>query len=487
MFIPIGHDQLTLRRLPVVCFAIMALCVLVFIAGSLEPRPDPKDVREKLHAALTYLVEHPYLEANPRLRQVLDWTVAEQDPEDQQRIRDRLGATHDHEPALDTERQGHLDELTDAWIAAQQVGQTWRLGLVPARFEPSRLLTHLFVHLEVLHLLFNMLFLYLSGPSLEDVWGRPMFALFYLLAGTVSAGAFVALYPQVGVPLVGASGAIAACMGAFFVRFPRADIRLFYVWMLRVGTTTMPAWVALLLWVVGELFSAFVTDQMAPGTGGAGVAHWGHIAGFAFGVVFALGARAVGLEERVDAQAVGDDRSWNAANRALASGRSEDAWRLLRERLVQHPSDDDAVMAYWSLAEQLGRSREAAPAMLRLVRGALERGDQETALRQWDEVKERCPDVAPSIDLAVRLAAAVLERGSRPEAIDLLRGALGRVDAATPAQVLADLATVAAYADAALAGEAAARALRHPALPREARAALERLAADGPIGRVVTG
>jgi hypothetical protein len=93
----------------------------------------------------------------------------------------------------------------------------------------------------------------------------------------------------------------------------------------------------------------------------------------------------------------------------------------------------------------------------------------------------------PSLDLAVRLAATVLERGSRHEAVELLRDALGRVDAATPAPVLAYLATVAAGADAVLAGEAAARALRHPALPREARATLERLAADGPIRRVVTG
>ena len=463
----------------------MALCVLVFVAGTFEPQPDPGEAQDKLRAALTYFVEHPYLEANPRLRQVLDWTVAAQDPEVQKKIRDRLGAS-DHEPALDAERQQHLDELTDAWLAAQQVGQTWRLGLVPAHLEPSRFLTHLFVHVDILHLLFNMLFLYLSGPSLEDVWGRPMFAIFYLLAGTVSAAAFVGLYPHLGVPLVGASGAIAACMGAFFVRFPRADIRLFYVWMLRVGTTTMPAWVALLLWVTGELFSAFVMDQLAPGTGG-GVAHWGHVAGFAFGVAFALGARAVGLEDRVDVEAAGDDRSWTAANRALASGRSEDAWRLLRERLVQHPSDDDAAMAYWSLAEQLGRSREAAPAMLRLVRGALERDDHEAALRQWDELKARCPEVGPSIDLAVGLAATVLERGSREEAVALLRDALGRVDAGTSAPTLADLATVAASADAVLAGEAAARALRHPALPREARAALERLAADGPIRRVVTG
>src|SRR4029079_786582 len=130
----------------------------------------------------------------------------------------------------------------------------------------SRLLTHLFIHVDVMHLLFNMLFLYLTGPSLEDVWGRTAFALFYVLGGGVSAAGFVALYPKLGIPLVGASGAIAACMGAFFVRFPRADIRLFYVWMLRVGTTTMPAWVALLLWVVGELFSAFVADRLAPGT-----------------------------------------------------------------------------------------------------------------------------------------------------------------------------------------------------------------------------
>jgi membrane associated rhomboid family serine protease len=478
MIIPLGHDQLTLRRWPIVSFTIIGLCVAAFVASAFGPQPDEKVAQERLRAALTYYLEHPHLTADPRLRGTLELAIAAQEPAAQDEIRERLNAPPEPPSPLDQNRQQRLDQLTDAWLAALQVGPLWDFGLVPARFSADRLLTHLFIHVGFLHLLFNMLFLYLSGPSLEDVWGRPIFAFFYLAAGVASAGCFVALYPDLSIPLVGASGAIAGLMGAFFVRFPRAEIRLFYVWMLRVGTTTIPAWVALLLWVCGELVSAYVMDRLAPGTGGAGVAHWGHVAGFAFGAAFAVGVRAVGLEERVDPGASREDRVWRQANRALERDDTDEAWRALREQMLHHPSDDDAALAYWNLAQQLGRSREAAPVLLRLIRRELERSAQESALRQWDELKEHVPDVVPPVDLAVKLAACIVARGCKHEAANLLRDALRRVDATTAPQVLADLALTAAVVDCALAAEAAARALTHPALPRDARVVLERLAGD---------
>lgn len=476
MIIPLGHDELTLRRWPIVSLAIIGACVAAFIAGELfGARPDANVLRERLNLAVDYYVDHPYLEVDPSLRAAVDHAVAVQTPKTQRELVERLSASHAPEPALDAILQRRLDELTKTWIATSQVGPTWSYGLVPARPTAGRFLTHLFIHVGLLHLVFNMLFLYLTGPSLEDVWGRPIFAGFYLAAGAASALCYVALYPHLAIPLVGASGAIAALMGAFFVRYPRAEIRIFYVWLLRFGTTTIPAWIALLVWVLGEIFSGYMMDRFAPGTGGAGVAHWGHVSGFAFGVLFALAAGALGLEDRVEPGATGDTSIWRQANRALERDDPDTAWRVLREQMLRNPSDLDAALAYWNIAEQLGRSREAAPVALRLVRGALQGDDPEAALRLWDELKERVPDVAPAIDVAVKLAAHMLACQSTPEAIDLLRDALRRADGATSPQILADLAMTAANDDETVAAEAAAQALAHPGLPRTARAELERL------------
>src|SRR5207247_9669974 len=99
-----------------------------------------------------------------------------------------------------------------------------RWGLVPARIRPDALITHMFLHAGWLHLLGNLFILYLAGPYIEDVWGRPLFAGFYLVSGLVAALAFVLRYPGLDQPLVGASGAIAGVMGAFLVRYGRPEI-----------------------------------------------------------------------------------------------------------------------------------------------------------------------------------------------------------------------------------------------------------------------
>lgn len=135
MFIPLGHDQLTLRRVPVVCFTIMALCVVVHMAGMIGSRPNEEEANEKLRAAVTYYVEHPSLDANPRLRPMLDLAIAAQDPQERQAIRERLDAPRESASLLDADRQRRLDELTNEWLATMEVGPVWRFGLVPASFD----------------------------------------------------------------------------------------------------------------------------------------------------------------------------------------------------------------------------------------------------------------------------------------------------------------------------------------------------------------
>ena len=128
----------------------------------------------------------------------------------------------------------------------------------------------MFLHGGWLHLFGNLLLLFLTGPFIEDRWGRPAFLAFYLAAGLAAAGLFVARFPELSLPLIGASGAIAGCMGAFLVRFFRTRMQYFYWFGIFVGTFSAPAWLMLPLWFGNELLMARVSEAVAP-LGGSGV------------------------------------------------------------------------------------------------------------------------------------------------------------------------------------------------------------------------
>ncbi|MCC6849870.1 MAG: rhomboid family intramembrane serine protease [Deltaproteobacteria bacterium] len=470
MLIPVGHDVDGLRRWPIVTFAIMAVCVVVFAVGRRGPAADAELIGERFEAAAGYWFEHPELRAHPLLRRWIEYAIDAEEPEVQAELRAHLEADDEATPLQDV-RQAKLDELTAAWLTALRDGPAGRQGLIPSEAAPARYLTHLFVHGDFLHLAFNMLFLYLSAPLIEDVWGRPFFALFYLLVGVGSAFLFVQQYPDLAIPLVGASGAVAGVLGAMLVRHPQTRIRILWLWGFVVRRFTVPAWVVLPVWSAGELGWAWVMDAVAPGTGGGGVAHWVHVYGFLAGVVVAGVVQALGLERVLASEtgAGGDHAVLRRVERALARDRRDEAWRLLAAHVVRTPADHDAALAYWDLAKTLGRAREATPILVRVIRAELLARDEEGALDHWRDLHAAVPDLAIDAELAARLACAFGDIGSAPEAADLVRVALGRVDVATPPAALVALARAARFADAPVAAEAVARALAHPGVPPAVR------------------
>lgn len=469
MFIPVGHDVDGLRRWPIVTFAIIAICTLVFVSTR-GAEGDPELVSERFQEATEYYLEHPELEVHPLLRRWIDGAIEQEEPEVQAEIRKHLDANDEATPLQDV-RQAKLDELTRAWLAALRDGSAGRLGLIPNEVVPERWLTHMFVHGDVLHLVFNMLFLYLSAPLIEDVWGRPFFALFYLAAGFVSAWLFVQQYPDLAIPLIGASGAVAGVLGAMLVRHPQTRIRILWLWGFVVRRMTVPAWVVLPIWGAGELVWAYVMDAVAPGSGGGGVAHWVHVYGFGFGVLVAGVVQMLGAERVLapKGQAEPDHAVLRAVERALARDRREEAWTLLAEHVVRTPADYDAALVYWDLAKTLGRTRTAAPVLLRVIRAELQAGDETAALAQWEDLHAQVPDVRVETELAARIATALGAVGHVPEAADLVRAALARVDVTTPAAALVALVDAARFADAPVAAEVTARALAHPGLPIDLR------------------
>ncbi len=137
-----------------------------------------------------------------------------------------------------------------------------RWGFVPGRFSLWKLLTSLFIHGNFLHLLFNMLFLWLVGCNIEDDWSRPVFLGVYGLSGIAAALLHMAAFPASQQPLIGASGAIAGIMGAFMVRHFTTRVRFVYFFWALIrpffGTFSVWAGVALPFWFLQQVLGAQV-------------------------------------------------------------------------------------------------------------------------------------------------------------------------------------------------------------------------------------
>ena len=163
-------------------------------------------------------------------------------------------------------------------------------GLVPAAFSWVAVLTSMFLHGGLLHVGGNMLFLWIFGDNVEDRMGHGRFVVFYLLCGAAAALAQTAMSPDSVVPMVGASGAVAGVMGAYFVLYPHSRIVTLIPLFVLFHIMEVPAIVFLGLWFVLQFVSG--VGSIAAATGGepaGGIAFWAHVAGFVAGVSGVLG------------------------------------------------------------------------------------------------------------------------------------------------------------------------------------------------------
>ncbi len=150
----------------------------------------------------------------------------------------------------------------------------------------ATIFTSMFMHASWLHLIGNMVFLWIFGDNVEDILGHIPYLLFYLAGGVVAAAAQIFFTPTSSIPSLGASGAIAAVLGAYIVMFPRARVRtLVFVGIIFV--TRVSAIIFLGIWFIIQLFSG-VTSLGADTAQTSGVAFWAHIGGFIFGLVVGL-------------------------------------------------------------------------------------------------------------------------------------------------------------------------------------------------------
>ena len=355
MLIPIRHENMSARRWPVITLGLIVVNVLAFVLTTSRIDQDSATLSKAKLRILMLSATHPNLkmpddvqqfvtsfrEHNPKMwqelqspsRELSQFAEGESEPASQFRTQ----VLESVDPA-----QTQMDSLVGQYkeLATSSILENY--AFIPAHPKPVAYLTANFLHGGWLHLIGNMWFLWLAGFVLEDAWGRPLYAAFYLIAGAAAlqfhawtnAGSFV--------PTVGASGAVAALMGAFLVRFPKMKIRMMWLFSFRAYRFNAPAYALLPLWLLMEVFYGSLFGQSS------GVAHWAHVGGFVFGAAAATALRYTGLEQKAN-KAIEEEVSWQAepeiqqATELIEKGQFDDAATLLTNHLAAHPESLDAA------------------------------------------------------------------------------------------------------------------------------------------------
>jgi membrane associated rhomboid family serine protease len=364
MLLPIGHENMTARRWPVITLALIAINVGVFLFTNSAVQQEAPALREARSHILILAAEHPEVTLQPEAQAVVD-NFKKNDPSAwtqlQSPYRDVISAYDARVKLMDNPVliQKEMDTLTAEYIKVNSTSTTEQYAFVPAKPSAISYLTANFMHGGWLHLIGNMWFLWLAGFVLEDVWGRWLYTIFYLVAGAAALQFHAWANPASMTPTLGASGAVAALMGAFLVRFPKMKIEMAWLFLMRpfVFRFKAAAYWLLPLWLLLEVFNGWLFGS------GSGVAHWAHVGGFLFGAVVALGLHYSGLEHKAN-QAIEEKVCWtpdaaiNEASGLMDHGQLDEASGLLNEHLAATPDSLDA----WNLMRQIHWRRQETEA-----------------------------------------------------------------------------------------------------------------------------
>jgi len=455
MLIPIRHENMSARRWPVVTLALIVINTVVFLAThDALTRQAPEVGKVKVHI-LILAATHPELALSSDAQQLVNG-FKDHNPNEWAKLQDPSHQVIDPWDAqirlVDEpyQLQQEMDSLSDEYSKLRSTSLAEQYAFVPAHPRAIAYITANFLHGGWLHLIGNMWFLWLAGFVLEDAWGRWLYSIFYLVAGTAALQFHAWANAGSNVPTLGASGAVAALMGAFLVSFPRMKIELMWIFMFRRYTLKAPAYTLLPLWLVMEVCYGALLGQAS------GTAHWAHVGGFLFGALAACAVRYSGLERKMN-QAIEEQVSWQAdpeivqASDMVHDGQLDEALPILKEYLAKKPDSVDACsllreihfrktdiplyLAYtvrlcglhlasrqpqaaWQDYEeflQQGGDNLPAQTWLELCRVAEDEGSFDRALREYELLAAAYPTERQS--LLARLAAAriCLKRLNRPQ------------------------------------------------------------------------
>ena len=402
--IPVGHERMEVRRLPWVTLAIAALCFVVQVWSSVK----------EAEVAARYFAAVQQLESAREVSPVPPPPGAVDGDGDGSSEAERMASEME---ARSAEAARHVAALQDQVNAAARELPARRLGYVPTSWNPLRMVSYAFVHGGWMHLVGNLLFLWLVGLNLEDRWGRARFLAFYLTGAVVSALAYRLVHRGSPTPLVGASGAIAAAMGAFALCYATTKIRFVYAYWIflrpRWGSFYAAAWVALPLWFAQQLVYAFFEASA-----GSAVAYSAHVGGFAMGAVTALVLRRSGLDQRFDAEAEAEVTAFQEApefvDATVAAERNDvaAAERSLDALLAKDPMHHEGRLLALRLASQGHDAARIQANLAPALESLVARKEFASVSTTWVDLRRHNPELVPD----ERTVRAVLSAARRHEA-----------------------------------------------------------------------
>lgn len=417
ILLPIGRDESEIRRHAWISYAFIAINVLVFVIVSIAERQANLRVAEQeWKTAIEYLARHPHVEVPPEMKIILN---------DRTRLvleKLRVDAVRPSARQL-ARQQEAIDALAKKARESLDVLPSFRFAYSTRDSDLYRLITYMFLHADWLHLLGNVLFFFVSGPFVEDVFGRPLFAGLYLLGGIVSAIVYGMKHAGTDSLLVGASGAIAAVMGAYLVRFLRSKIEFLFIPMWWRPWLTYrffaPAWLVLPLWFVQQL----IAMRSETGEGG-GTAFSAHVGGFVFGLAIAAIVKYARFEETYVNPKVLAATTWSIDPRleqamaARGAGNYDGAKAELTSLLREKPSDIDALTLAVDIAQESDDLAMLDNAATRLLAQYTEAKQNDLATRLiQDLTSDRTGPVPPKF--IVRAAMFAERSGDREWALIL--------------------------------------------------------------------
>jgi membrane associated rhomboid family serine protease len=458
MLLPIKHENMTARRWPVITLALIAVntAVFLFTMSSIGDE-DPELGQVKSHILILAAL-HPELKLLPESQRLVKG-FKESHPDAWKQVQNpyrdiidpydaKIKMTEDA-----SKLQLEMDSLNAQFAKLSATSITQQYAFIPAQPRAITYLTANFLHGGWLHLIGNMWFLWLAGFVLEDVWGRWLYSAFYLIAGAAALQFYAWTNPGSMTPTLGASGAVAALMGAFLVRFPKMKIEMVWLFMglrFRLHRFKVAAYWLLPMWLAVEIFYGSLMGSSS------GVAHWAHVGGFLFGALAALAIQHSGLEQKAN-QAIEEQLSWSAdpelvqASDMMERGQLDEAAMVLTNHVAAKP----ALLDAWSLLRQIytrqndtkayldatlktcalhlkaheieaafqdytdfidcGGGKLPASTWLELCKGAEEKQEFERALSEYQQLATAYPAEHQSLTAQLSAARLCAKRLNRPQ------------------------------------------------------------------------
>lgn len=381
--IPVGSEE-GVRRLPYFTIGLIALNAIIFmLTSNVQNRQEQELFR--IHQEMEEI----------EIRYFFD--ILEQDPKAMQ----NMTLDEQHELFLGNENIRWEENDYEVWHKLYNEYKTKfnnvvfnKLGFTPKHFGFFKLFTHMFVHANFFHLLFNMLFLWLVGCNIEDTWSWKVFLGLYLISGVIACLLHTAVYSASNTPLVGASGAIAGIMGAFMIRHYKTKIRFaYFFWLIFVppifGSFAIYAGIALPIWFLMQMVSARWSV-------GVGTAYYAHIGGFIFGAAVGMGMKFLGIEKKYVAPMVEDSfeklkmsSQMKEVYRKMDINDTAGAMPLLLAVLDEEPQNSDAPLILARIYYEKNHHDDAMLMYNKALDVALISAASDIVLSVYEELREK--------------------------------------------------------------------------------------------------